>query len=209
VIDAKDRVTHSHIRRVQGYAVELAKALGVREEMHLKAIQAAAVLHDTGKIAVPEAILNKPGPLTPDEYAVMKRHATVGADIISSINFPYPVEPIVRHHHENWDGTGYPAGLVGTEIPIGARILAVVDCFDALTSDRPYRARMNDADALEIIAERRSNMYDPLVVDTFFKIYGVLRANEAKALQDDSGEAGSDADPLGPETVKHVEHARS
>ena len=209
VIDAKDRVTHSHIRRVQGYAVELAKALGVREEMHLKAIQAAAVLHDTGKIAVPEAILNKPGPLTPDEYAVMKRHATVGADIISSINFPYPVEPIVRHHHENWDGTGYPAGLVGTEIPIGARILAVVDCFDALTSDRPYRARMNDADALEIIAERRSNMYDPLVVDTFFKIYGVLRANEAKALQDDSGEAGSDADPLGPEAVKHVEHARS
>jgi len=209
VIDAKDRVTHSHIRRVQGYAVELAKALGVREEMHLKAIQAAAVLHDTGKIAVPEAILNKPGPLTPDEYAVMKRHATVGADIISSINFPYPVEPIVRHHHENWDGTGYPAGLVGTEIPIGARILAVVDCFDALTSDRPYRARMNDADALEIIAERRSNMYDPLVVDTFFKIYGALRTNEARALQDDSGEAGSGADPLGPQTVKHVEHARS
>lgn len=208
VIDAKDRVTHSHIRRVQGYAVELAKALGVREEMHLKAIQAAAVLHDTGKIAVPEAILNKPGPLTPDEFAVMKRHATVGADIISSINFPYPVEPIVRHHHENWDGTGYPAGLVGTEIPIGARILAVVDCFDALTSDRPYRARMSDADALEIIAERRSRMYDPLVVDTFFKIYGALRANEAKALQDGGDEADRDADQ-GAQAVKQVEHARS
>jgi putative nucleotidyltransferase with HDIG domain len=200
VIDAKDRVTHSHIRRVQGYAVE---------EMHLKAIQAAAVLHDTGKIAVPEAILNKPGPLTPDEYAVMKRHATVGADIISSINFPYPVEPIVRHHHENWDGSGYPAGLVGTEIPIGARILAVVDCFDALTSDRPYRARMSDADALEIIADRRSNMYDPLVVDTFFKIYGALRANESRALEDSGDEAGGDTDAIGSETVKHVEHARS
>jgi putative nucleotidyltransferase with HDIG domain len=207
VIDAKDRVTHSHIRRVQGYAVELAKAVGVRDEMHLKAIQAAAVLHDTGKIAVPEAILNKPGPLSPEEYAVMKRHATVGADIISSINFPYPVEPIVRHHHENWDGTGYPAGLVGTEIPIGARILAVVDCFDALTSDRPYRARMTDADALEIIAERRSNMYDPLVVDTFFKIYSDLRANESRTIQADGDEAGSDTNPLGPQTANHVEHA--
>jgi putative nucleotidyltransferase with HDIG domain len=207
VIDAKDRVTHSHIRRVQGYAVELAKAVGVRDEMHLKAIQAAAVLHDTGKIAVPEAILNKPGPLSTEEYAVMKRHATVGADIISSINFPYPVEPIVRHHHENWDGTGYPAGLVGTEIPIGARILAVVDCFDALTSDRPYRARMTDADALEIIAERRSNMYDPLVVDTFFKIYSDLRAHESRTLHPDGDEAGTDTNPLGPQTAKHVEHA--
>jgi putative nucleotidyltransferase with HDIG domain len=178
VIDAKDKVTHSHIRRVQRYAVDLATAIGVQDEMQLKAIQAAAVLHDTGKIAVPEAILNKPGPLTADEFAVMKQHATVGADIISAVNFPYPVEPIVRHHHENWDGTGYPAGLVGTEIPIGARILAVVDCFDALTSDRPYRARMEDGDALEIISERRGNMYDPLVVDVFLRIYPAIRTSE-------------------------------
>jgi HD-GYP domain-containing protein (c-di-GMP phosphodiesterase class II) len=106
----------------------------------------------------------------------MKQHAAVGADIISSINFPYPVEPIVRHHHENWDGTGYPSRLIGTEIPIGARILAVVDCFDALTSDRPYRARMSDAEALAIITERRSIMYDPLVVDTFLRIYPDLRS---------------------------------
>jgi putative nucleotidyltransferase with HDIG domain len=177
-IDAKDQVTHGHIRRVQQYAVELAKALGVRNDLQIKAIQAAAVLHDTGKIAVPEAILNKPGPLSADEFAVMKQHAAVGADIISSINFPYPVEPIVRHHHENWNGTGYPSGLVGTEIPIGARILAVVDCFDALTSDRPYRARMSDAEALAIISERRGNMYDPLVVDTFLRIYPDLRSPE-------------------------------
>ncbi len=209
VIDAKDRVTHSHIRRVQGYAVELAKAVGVREEMHLKAIQAAAVLHDTGKIAVPEAILNKPGPLNTEEYAIMKRHATVGADIISSINFPYPVEPIVRHHHENWDGTGYPAGLVGTEIPIGARILAVVDCFDALTSDRPYRARMTDADALGIIADRRGNMYDPLVVDTFFRIYGDLRAHESCAQHEGTGEARTDSTPVDSQSVEHVEEART
>lgn len=175
-IDAKDQVTHGHIRRVQSYAVELAKALGVRDDMQLKAIQAAAVLHDTGKIAVPEAILNKPGPLDPDEFAIMKQHAAVGADIISSINFPYPVEPIVRHHHESWDGTGYPSRLIGTEIPIGARILAVVDCFDALTSDRPYRVRMSDAEALAIITDRRSTMYDPLVVDTFLRIYPDLRS---------------------------------
>ena len=180
-IDAKDQVTHGHIRRVQHYAVRLAQALGVRDEFQLKAIQAAAVLHDTGKIAVPEAILNKPGPLSVEEFAVMKQHASVGADIISSINFPYPVEPIVRHHHENWDGTGYPSGLIATEIPIGARILAVVDCFDALTSDRPYRARMHDAEALAIISDRRGNMYDPLVVDTFLRIYPDLRSSESIA----------------------------
>jgi putative nucleotidyltransferase with HDIG domain len=193
-IDAKDQVTHGHIRRVQRYAVELAKAIGVRNELQLKAIQAAAVLHDTGKIAVPEAILNKPGPLNPDEFAVMKQHASVGADIISSINFPYPVEPIVRHHHENWNGMGYPSGLIGTEIPIGARILAVVDCFDALTSDRPYRARMGDAEALAIITERRGTMYDPLVVDTFLSIYPELRSPEH------NGELGELSTPVNSNT---------
>jgi len=176
-IDAKDQVTHGHIRRVQHYALELARAVGIKNELQLRAIQAAAVLHDTGKIAIPEAILNKPGPLDHDEFAIMKQHAAVGADIISSINFPYPVEPIVRFHHENWNGTGYPDRLVGTEIPIGARVLAVVDCFDALTSDRPYRGRLSDQAALAIIAERRGTMYDPLVVDTFLTIYASLRAS--------------------------------
>jgi putative nucleotidyltransferase with HDIG domain len=193
-IDAKDQVTHGHIRRVQHYAVELAKALGVRDQLQLKAIQAAAVLHDTGKIAVPESILNKPGPLDRDEFAIMKQHAAVGADIISAINFPYPVEPIVRHHHENWDGSGYPTGLVGTAIPIGARILAVADCFDALTSDRPYRLSMSDAEALAIISERRGKMYDPLVVDTFFRVYPDLRAldldDSSEGLKIESGRQG-------------------
>jgi len=166
-IDAKDQVTHGHIRRVQRFALGLAEKLGVHDPLQLKALEAAALLHDMGKIAVPEHILNKPSRLTTGEFEKMKLHASVGADILSSIRFPYPVVPIVRHHHENWDGTGYPDGLRTTQIPLGARILAVVDCFDALTSDRPYRNRLTDAEAIEILMERRGVMYDPLVVDRF------------------------------------------
>ena len=170
-IDAKDQITHGHIRRVQIHAVALARAMGVREDAQIRAIEAAALLHDMGKLAVPEYILNKPGPLTVAEFDKMKLHASVGADILSAIDFPYPVVPIVRHHHENWDGTGYPDRLAGTAIPIGARILSVVDCFDALTSDRPYRPRLADKEALRILAERRGQMYDPLIVDTFVKLH--------------------------------------
>ena len=132
-IDAKDQVTHGHIRRVQTYAVGLAQHIGIKDDELIRAIEAAALLHDMGKLAIPEYILNKPGPLTPAEFERMKLHASIGADILSSINFPYPVVPIVRHHHENGDGSGYPSGLSGTSIPIGARILSVVDCYDALT----------------------------------------------------------------------------
>jgi putative nucleotidyltransferase with HDIG domain len=166
-IDAKDQVTHGHIRRVQRFALGLAKKLGVRDSHQLQALEAAALLHDMGKIAVPEHILNKPSKLSAGEFEKMKRHASVGADILSSIKFPYPVVPIVRHHHENWNGTGYPDGLKGTEIPLGARILSVVDCFDALTSDRPYRTRLSDEEAIAVLMERRGTMYDPLVVDVF------------------------------------------
>src|SRR5688500_148394 len=170
-IDAKDQITHGHIRRVQQLAVGLGEAMGLKESAQIRAVEAAALLHDMGKLAVPEYILNKPGPLTPAEFEKMKLHASVGADILSAIEFPYPVVPIVRHHHESWDGSGYPDGLKGSDIPIGARILSVVDCFDALTSDRPYRPRLSDADALRILAERRGTMYDPLVVDTFAQVY--------------------------------------
>lgn len=170
-IDAKDQVTHGHIRRVQSYAIHLAQAVGIRDEKLLKAIEAAALLHDMGKLAIPEYILNKPGKLTEAEFEKMKLHASVGAEILSAIDFPYPVVPIVRHHHENWDGTGYPDGLRSTEIPIGARILSVVDCYDALTSDRPYRPRLSDQEALQILSDRRGSMYDPLVVDTFTKVH--------------------------------------
>jgi putative nucleotidyltransferase with HDIG domain len=178
-IDAKDQVTHGHIRRVQRFALGLAAELGVQEEAQLKALEAAALLHDTGKLVVPEHILNKPGKLTPGEFDKMKTHARVGAEILSAINFPYPVVPIVRHHHESWDGTGYPDGLKGTQIPLGARILAVVDCFDALTSDRPYRRRLSDEDALGILMQRRGSMYDPLIVDTFAAVKDRLEAPTA------------------------------
>ncbi len=170
-IDAKDQITHGHIRRVQTLAVHLAAEVGVSDPSLIRAIEAASLLHDMGKLAVPEYILNKPGPLTPAEFAKMKLHSSVGADILSAIDFPDPVVPIVRHHHENWDGTGYPDRLAGTDIPIGARILSVVDCFDALTSDRPYRPRLSDREALRIISERRGTMYDPLVVDTFARVH--------------------------------------
>ena len=180
-IDAKDQITHGHIRRVERYAVGLAREVGVHDESLIKAIEAAALLHDMGKLAVPEYILNKPGRLTPAEFDRMKVHASVGADILSAIDFPYPVVPIVRHHHECWDGSGYPDGIKGTDIPIGARILAVVDCFDALTSDRPYRQKLSDAAALHILRERKGTMYDPLVVHTFERVYQALEilANEA------------------------------
>lgn len=173
-IDAKDQVTHGHIQRVQQYAVRLAQALGVNDEAQLHGIEAASLLHDLGKLAVPEHILNKPGKLTPTEFDKMKRHATVGADILSAIDFPYPVTPIVRHHHERWDGTGYPARLRGDAIPIGARILSVVDCFDALTSDRPYRPKLSAAQALGILQERSGTMYDPDVVARFIEIHDKL-----------------------------------
>lgn len=173
-IDAKDGVTHDHVRRVQAYAVGLAKVLGVSDDSTLKAIQAAALLHDTGKLGIPEHILNKPGRLTPAEFEQMKTHVELGAQILSAIDFPFPVVPIVAAHHENWDGTGYPNGLRGTDIPIGARILSVVDCYDALTSDRPYRPALTRADAFEVLHARRGNMYDPLVVDTFVRVFDTL-----------------------------------
>jgi putative nucleotidyltransferase with HDIG domain len=170
-IDAKDDVTHNHVRRVQAYAVGLARALNITDDLTLKAIEAAALLHDTGKLAIPERILNKPGKLTESEFDRMKEHVDIGADILSLVEFPYPVVPIVRAHHESWDGSGYPRGLIGSDIPIGARILSVVDCFDALTSDRPYRRKMSDAEAIAILRERQGKMYDPDVVDTFVRVY--------------------------------------
>ncbi len=173
-IDAKDDVTHSHVRRVQAYALGLARALGVNDEATLKAIEAAALLHDTGKLAVPEHILNKPGKLNEVEFEQMKRHVDVGADILSLVEFPYPVVPIVRCHHENWDGTGYPRGVVGTDIPVGARILSVVDCFDALTSDRPYRSALSVEQAFDVLRARRGTMYEPQVVDTFMRVHREL-----------------------------------
>ena len=172
-IDAKDAVTHGHIRRVQQWAVDLARRMGMRTDLEVPAVEAAALLHDVGKLAIPEHILNKPGRLTAPEFERMKTHAKIGAEILSEIEFPYPVVPIVRHHHENWDGTGYPDGIAGNAIPLGARILAVVDCYDALTSDRPYRRALQPHDAFALIEARSGTMYDPTVVAAFRDICGM------------------------------------
>src|SRR3982751_2915497 len=209
-IDAKDQVTHGHIRRVQSYATTLAREVGVKDDGLLKAIEAAALLHDMGKLAVPEYILNKPGRLTDAEFEKMKLHASVGADILSAIDFPYPVVPIVRHHHENWDGTGYPDGLKGTDIPIGARILSVVDCFDALTSDRPYRPRLSDEDAIQILLERRATMYDPLIVDTFIRVHPEIApelpspGSSRRALTEIAGGPGAATASLGSPRLEEI-----
>jgi putative nucleotidyltransferase with HDIG domain len=180
-IDAKDDVTHSHVRRVQTLALALARAVGIADKSQMKAIEAAALLHDTGKLAVPEHILNQPGRLTEVEFEKMKLHADIGADILSLVGFPFPVVPIVRCHHENWDGTGYPNGVKGTDIPIGARILSVVDCFDALTSDRPYRKRLSRDAAFDVLRERSGTMYDPQLVDTFIRIHDSIEIPDEDA----------------------------
>ena len=177
-IDAKDAVTHGHIRRVQQWAIALARRVG-QTEADLRAVEAAAILHDVGKLAIPEHILNKPGRLSAPEFERMKTHAKIGAEILSEIEFPYPVVPIVRHHHENWDGTGYPDRIAGEAIPLGARILAVVDCYDALTSDRPYRRALSAGEAFAIIEERSGTMYDPAVVAAFREICGISKSAHA------------------------------
>lgn len=162
-IEAKDHTTGDHLQRVQVYAIELAKDLGVNES-DINALRAASVLHDIGKLAVPEHIICKPGKLTPEEFERMKIHPIVGAEILEQVRFPYAVVPIVRSHHEKWDGTGYPDGLQGEQIPIGARILAAVDCLDALASDRQYRRALPLEEAMLCVAKEAGKSFDPRVV---------------------------------------------
>src|ERR1700723_51663 len=162
-IEAKDQTTGEHLQRVRVYAMELAKELSLSEE-ETEALRAASVLHDIGKLAVPEHIISKPGKLTPEEFEKMKIHPTVGAEILEQVDFPYPVMPIVRAHHEKWDGSGYPNGLAGEAIPIGARILSAVDCLDALASRRPYRRALPLHEAMAKVASEANAAFDPQVV---------------------------------------------
>lgn len=159
----------AHSQRVRTYALGLAAALGVRNRSLIEAIQQAALVHDIGKVAIPRRILDKPGRLTNVEFEEIKRHVEIGADMLKGSSVNRHVIPIVRAHHENWDGTGYLRGLGGVRIPLGARIVSVVDCFDALTSDRPYRSRLPKHAALDIVKSRRGTMYDPSVVDAFVR----------------------------------------
>src|SRR5450759_4674748 len=186
-IEAKDQTTHDHLQKVRVYAIEVAKELGV-EGAELEALHAAALLHDIGKLAVPEHIISKPGRLTPEEFEKMKIHPLVGAEILERVRFPYPVVPIVRAHHEKWDGSGYPMGLKGKQIPIGARILSAVDYLDALASDRQYRRALPLRDVMQKLAAESGKSFDPKVVDVLQKRYQYLeRLAVTKAGQDPSG----------------------
>jgi diguanylate cyclase (GGDEF)-like protein/putative nucleotidyltransferase with HDIG domain len=169
-IEAKDHTTHGHLQRVQVYAIEMAKDLGLNEE-ECNALRAASLLHDIGKLAVPEHIISKPGRLTPEEFEKMKIHPVVGAEILERVKFPYPVVPIVRAHHEKWDGTGYPYGISGEEIPIGARILSVVDCLDALATDRQYRRALPLDEAMKVVHKESGKAFDPKVVEVLQNRY--------------------------------------
>jgi putative nucleotidyltransferase with HDIG domain len=165
-IEAKDHNTHDHLRRVRVYALEIAKELELNAA-EIEALRAAALLHDIGKLAVPEHIINKPGRLTPEEFEKMKIHPVVGAEILKHVNFPYPVVPIVRSHHEKWDGSGYPDGLKGSAIPLAARIVALADFYDALTSRRCYRPAFNHEDTCRMIREGSGTHFDPDVAAAF------------------------------------------
>jgi len=169
-IEAKDHTTHTHLQRVRIYAVAVAKELNL-SDADIEALRAAALLHDIGKLAVPEQIINKPGRLTPEEFEKMKVHPLVGAEILERVAFPYPVAPIVRSHHERWDGTGYPEGIAGENIPIGARILAAVDCLDALASHRQYRQALPLAEAMAKVKEKAGSWFDPKVVEILQERY--------------------------------------
>ena len=173
-IDAKDGTAENHIRRVQIYATEVARELGMTE-LEVQAVKTAALLHDIGKLAVPDHILAKPGPLTPEEFQKVQAHPQVGADIIGTVPFPYPVAPLILSHHERWDGRGYPHGLKGEEIPQGARILCLADYFGALTSPRPYHEPMALDAAVSLIEQEAGKALDPRAVAAFLKILPRVR----------------------------------
>ena len=181
-IDAKDQTSQSHIRRVQLYATAVARALGMSDN-DIQGVQTAALLHDIGKLAVPEHILSKPGPLTPEEFQKIRAHPKVGADIVSSVPFPYPVAPLILSHHERWDGKGYPEGLKGENIPLGARILSVVDYFDALMAERPYHKAMSFDSAIGLLQQEAGKGLDPTVVFKFIELLPELQIEAAKLEQ--------------------------
>ncbi|MGE0405163.1 MAG: HD domain-containing phosphohydrolase [Candidatus Korobacteraceae bacterium] len=172
-IDAKHQTTQEHLDRMSAYSMEIGKELGLSQD-ELDALQAAALLHDVGNLAVPEHIMNKPGKLTAEEFEKIKIHPTVGADILEQVGFPYPVVPIVRSHHERWDGSGYPAGLKGEQIPIGARILAAVDSLHAMASERPYKRILPLEKAVEYLVTNAGKEFDPRVVEVIQRRYREL-----------------------------------
>jgi diguanylate cyclase (GGDEF)-like protein/putative nucleotidyltransferase with HDIG domain len=193
-IEAKDHTSHRHLQRVRVFAVEIAKELDFSED-EIEALRAAALLHDIGKLAIPEHIINKPGRLTPEEFEKMKIHTVVGSEILQRVAFPYPVAPIVRSHHECWDGTGYPDGLKGEQIPKGARVLAAVDCLDALASHRQYRNAMSLDTAMEKVSSMSGSAFEPRIVEALKHRYRELE----KLAQSDSAIADASTQPVSPD----------
>jgi diguanylate cyclase (GGDEF)-like protein/putative nucleotidyltransferase with HDIG domain len=193
-IEAKDLTSHQHLQRVRIFAVEIAKELGFSED-EIEALRAAALLHDIGKLAIPEHIINKPGRLTPEEFEKMKIHTVVGSEILQRVAFPYPVAPIVRSHHECWDGSGYPDGLKGEQIPKGARVLAAVDCLDALASHRQYRNALSLDTAMEKVSSMSGSAFEPTIVEALKRRYRDLE----KLAQSDPATAEAPAQPASPE----------
>jgi diguanylate cyclase (GGDEF)-like protein/putative nucleotidyltransferase with HDIG domain len=178
-IEAEDLTSHTHLRRLQLYCLEIAKELKL-PEIEVEALRAGAILHDIGKLAVPDHILWKAGRLSHDEFEKVKIHSTVGAEILERVGFPYPVAGVVRSHHEKWNGRGYPAGLAGEAIPMGARILAVADTLDALVSGRPYRSAIPIQEAIGRISAQSGISFDPQVVQVLQRRYQDLEAQLAE-----------------------------
>jgi len=196
-IDAKDPHAQGRTRRVQAYAMELARLMKI-PRLEFEAVRAAALLHDIGKLAIPDHLLHKPGKLTEMEFQKVKAHPAVAADILAHVNFPYPVVPAVRHHHERWDGSGYPDGLKGEAIPLAARVLAVADAFEALTSDRAYRGRKSPEEACALIEAWSGMQFDPGVVTTLRQNLGRLIVSPYRAPRGTTGPAVPGSAASGP-----------
>jgi putative two-component system response regulator len=177
-VEVKDPYTEGHLRRIAGFSAQIAETLGLGAD-HVRTIRYAGILHDIGKIGVRESILRKPGPLDPEEQAELRRHAEHGASIVAPMRFASAVAPIIFAHHEHWDGRGYPRGIAGEAIPIGARIIAVVDAWDAMTTDRPYRPALDEAEALRRLRAGSGSQWDPRVVDTFLALLAAGELRQA------------------------------
>ncbi len=182
-LDTRDVGTESHSRRVHGYSLSVARAYGVPEHQ-IEDIEQGVLLHDIGKIGIPDGILLKPGPLTPDEWRIMRTHSEIGKRLVERIPFLRGAVPVIYCHHERWDGTGYPRGLKGEEIPLGARIFAVADAFDAMTFDRPYSTAISCEAARKEIQRCSGTHFDPRVVEIFLgipeRIFDEIRRRSAE-----------------------------
>lgn len=168
-VEAKDAYTEGHLRRLRAYSEQLAVACGLAHT-EVRAVRYGGILHDIGKIGVDEAIIRKPGPLTPEQMAQMQRHPEIGAQIISQMRFAREVAPIISAHHEYWDGSGYPRRLAGEQIPIGARIITIVDAYDAMSTDRPYRAALSVDEVMRRLIAGRGTQFDPTMLDVFLEL---------------------------------------